>query len=196
MPQDPFAHDTYLVRRKVFKLFGAALHIYAADGSLAFYSKQKAFKLKEDIRLFADESMTKELLSIQAQQIIDFSAAYLVTDPVQNETVGTFRRKGFKSLLQDEWEIIDEFGQVIGHIREEDAGMAAVRRFIELASLLFPQRHHIDVGGEIVGHLQQSRNPFVFKLAADFSADANQYLDRRLRIAAAVLMALIEGRQG
>lgn len=44
-----FTHENYLVRRKIFKLFGAAFHIYDPSGKVAFYSKQKAFKLKEDI---------------------------------------------------------------------------------------------------------------------------------------------------
>ena len=55
---------TYLVRRKVFTLAGAAFHFYDAEGRLVLYSKLKAFRLKEDIRLFTGEDMREELLAI------------------------------------------------------------------------------------------------------------------------------------
>ena len=53
-----FQHNTYLIRQKIFKLFGAAFHIYDPAGNVAFYSKQKAFKLKEDIRIYTNEDMS------------------------------------------------------------------------------------------------------------------------------------------
>ena len=86
--QDRFAYDTYLVRKKVFTIFGEAFHIYGPDEQVVLYSKLKAFKLKEDIRLYTGEDMTEEVLSIQARQIIDFAAAYDVWDPVAQEKVG------------------------------------------------------------------------------------------------------------
>ena len=58
---DAFTHESYLVRRKIFKLFGAAFHIYDPNGRVAFYSKMKAFKLKEDIRLYTGEDMRTEV---------------------------------------------------------------------------------------------------------------------------------------
>ena len=48
-----FQCPTYLLRRQFLKIFGAAFHIYGPNGDLMFYSKQKAFRLKEDIRLYA-----------------------------------------------------------------------------------------------------------------------------------------------
>lgn len=54
---DSFSHQKYLVRRKILKLFGATFHIYDPDGNVAFYSKMKAFKLKEDVRIYTGEDM-------------------------------------------------------------------------------------------------------------------------------------------
>jgi uncharacterized protein YxjI len=73
MPASVFTHPTYTVRRKIFKLVGAAFHIYDPNGNVAFYSKQKAFKLKEDIRVYTGEDMQTEILTIKAKNIIDFS---------------------------------------------------------------------------------------------------------------------------
>ena len=49
--------------------------------------------------------MQVELLSIQARQIIDFSAAYDVYDGSTGSKVGALKRKGMKSILRDECEI-------------------------------------------------------------------------------------------
>ena len=54
----PFELDSYLVRRKVLKVFGASFHIYDDAGDVVGYTKQKAFKLKEDIRIFTGEDVT------------------------------------------------------------------------------------------------------------------------------------------
>ena len=73
--KDPFDYPRYIIRKKVFKLLGAAFHVYDEAGNLIMYSRQKAFKLKEDIRLYSDETMKVELLTITARQVVDFSAA-------------------------------------------------------------------------------------------------------------------------
>src|SRR5687768_302768 len=79
-PAERFTHVQYLVRKKVLKIFGAAFHVYDTAGNVVLYSKQKAFKFKEDIRLYTGEDMTVELLTIQARQVIDFGASYDVVD--------------------------------------------------------------------------------------------------------------------
>ena len=190
-----YSHNRYLIRRKVFKVFGGAFHIYDADGDLVFYSKMKAFKLKEDIRLFADEQMSAECLLIKARSVIDFSSAYDVYDPTTDELVGALRRKGLKSMLKDEWLILDPNDNEIGLIREDSTALALLRRAVEVASMLFPQKYHVEVGGQTVATMKQNFNPFVMKIEVDFTPDEQALLDRRLGLAAAILMCAIEGKQ-
>jgi len=173
-------------------MFGAAFHIYDPSGNVAFYSKQKAFKLKEDIRLYTGEDMQTEVLSIQARQIMDFSAAYDVIDSISGRKVGALKRRGMKSILRDEWVIMDAEEREIGLIQEDSLGLALVRRF--LANLI-PQKYHGVVNGETVCFFHQNFNPFVMKINLDYSMDKKGLLDRRLGIAGAVLLCAIEGRQ-
>ena len=187
-----YSKQSYMIRRKVFKIFGGAFHIYDDEGRLAFYSKMKAFKLKEDIRLFSDESMQEELLTIQARQIIDFSAAYDVVDSVTGEKVGVLKRKGMKSIFKDEWIIMNNEDREKGLIREDSRFLAFVRRFI---TNIIPQKYHAEIDGEKVCELRQNFNPFVMKINLDFSLDEKGLLDRRLGIAAAVLLCAIEQKQ-
>ncbi len=192
--KDAFLHDRYLFRRKVLKVFGGEFRIYDSNGNLALFSKQKAFKLKEDIRAYTDESMTNELLTMKARQIVDFGATYDVEDTQQGVKVGSLRRKGLKSLIRDEWLLFDPQGQQIGVIQEENADLALIRRFVPLAGLI-PQSYNIRIGKQPVASLKQHFNPFVLKYTLDLSRDYEKRLDRRLAIAAGILFCAIERRQ-
>src|SRR5687767_9505804 len=119
-----FAHRSYMIRRKVLKILGGAFHVFDSTGQVVGYTKQKAFKLKEDLRLFTDESMQKELLVIQARQVIDWGASYDVFDPATQQKVGALRRRGWKSMLKDEWIILDAFDREIGLIQEQGTVLA------------------------------------------------------------------------
>ncbi|MBE0664214.1 MAG: hypothetical protein E4H23_08195 [Chrysiogenales bacterium] len=192
MQETIFQHNQYLVRRKVFTIAGAKFHVFDPAGNLVFFSKMKAFKLREDIRLYHDESMNRELLLIKARQIIDFSAAYDVFDAATREKVGVFKRKGLKSILRDEWFIMDAGDHEIGVIREDSLLKSLLRRFL---TNLIPQTYHAEIQGTTVCIYKQNFNPFVLKLNVDFSMDTRSLFDRRLGIAGAILLGAIEGRQ-
>jgi len=188
-----FSSPTYLVRRKVLTLVGAAFHIFDGEGRLVLFSKLKAFKLKEDIRLFTGEDMTEELLAIRARKVLDISATYDVTDSRTGERIGAVQRKGLRSVLRDEWVLRDATDREIGTVREDSVGLALVRRFL---SNLVPQSFDVEMAGQKVATVRQNFNPFVLKLTVDFSGDPNGLLDRRLGLAAVILLCAVEGRQG
>jgi uncharacterized protein YxjI len=192
---DRYAFPTYVLRRKVFKIFGAAFHIYDPQGNVALYSKQKAFKLKEDIRIYADESMDQEVLRIGTGSIWDISGTYAVYDPVADETVGGLKRRGLKSMLKDEWVFLDANQQERGKIEEDSMIKAVVRRAVEAAATFMPQAYHATWQDTPVATFKQNFNRFVQKITIDFSMDEDNLLDPRLGLAAAVLLCAIEGRQ-
>jgi len=192
MEHDRFSHQTYLVRKKVMKVFGGAFHIYDPDGRVAFYSKQKAFKLKEDIRVYTGEDMRTEILLIQARQALDVSAAYDVIDSASGQKIGALKRKGLKSVIKDEWIFMDVNDREVGRIKEDTLFWALVRRFI---TNIFPQTYIGSFNGARVCTFKQNFNPFVMKIKLDFTPDTQGLLDRRLGIAAAVLLCAIEGKE-
>ena len=189
-----FQQPTYLIRRKFFQIFGAAFHLYGPDGELLFYSKQKAFKLKEDIRLYADESATEEVLTIQARSWLDFAAAYDVVDAQTGEKVGGLKRRGFRSMVRDEWIFMDAADNDIGLIQEDSMVMGLVRRFVPFGDWV-PQKFVGAIQDEPVCEFRQHFNPIIQMITLDFSVDKGSLLDRRLGIAAAILLCAIEGRQ-
>jgi uncharacterized protein YxjI len=187
-----FQYNQYFLKRQVLALTGK-FRIYGPNGQLLLYSQQKMFRLREDIRVYSDESRSQELLYIQARQILDFSAAYDVIDSITNERVGVLRRKGFRSMLRDEWEVLDANQRSLGVLTEDDMTRALLRRF--LLGAFLPQNYDILFGGQRVADLRQQFNLFRYELTIDFTMDTAHQLDRRLGIAAGILLATIEGKQ-
>ena len=187
-----FQFSSYLLKRQAIALTGK-FRFYDPMGNLVMFSEQKMFRLREDIRVYADEEKTREVLSIKARQIMDFSAAYDVVDTEMNQKVGALRRKGFRSLFRDEWEVLDENDNVKGLLFEDSMGLAMLRRLV-LGSWL-PQNYDITFGTMRVADLKQNFNLFRYELNLDFSMDVSHMLDRRIGIAAGILLAAVEGKQ-
>lgn len=189
---DDFSDNQYMIRRKILTIFGAKFHVYNTTGELILFSKQKAFKLKEDIRIFTDESMSAERLVIKARQIVDFSAAYDVVDQAENRKIGTLRRKGWKSIVRDSWEFLSEDDKSIAMLVEDSMLMSLLRRFL---CNLIPQTYHVSQNGKTLITYKQNFNPFVLKLRVIIEPDSRDIIDPRLVLAGGILLAAIEGRQ-
>jgi uncharacterized protein YxjI len=187
-----FQFSNYLLKRQVLALTGK-FRVYDPQGNLVMFSEQKMFRLREDIRVYSDESKSQEVLSVKARQILDFSAAYDVVDTALNQKVGVLRRKGLQSLVRDEWQVLDANDNLIGQLFEDSIGLALLRRFV-LGSWL-PQNYDLTVGGRRVADLKQNFHLFRYELNLDFSMDIAHQLDRRVGIAAGILLAAIEGKQ-
>jgi len=188
--------EQYTIRRKVLKIFGAAFHVYDEHGSVIGYCKQKAFKLREDIKLYTGEDMSDMLLSLNTQSIIDFGATYTVTLP-DGTAMGSLRRKGLKSsFVRDEWLLFDMDNNEIARVRETGTIAPIARRYIEYIAILFPQRYEVvrTRDQKNIAHLRQHFNPFVFRLGVSI-LDEDDEIDDLLILGASCLIAAIEGRQ-
>lgn len=189
-------NEIYTIRRKVFKLFGAAFHVYDEHGSVVGYCKQKAFKLKEDIRLYTGEDMGDMLLSLQAQSVIDFSSTYLVTLP-DGTSIGSLRRKGMKSsFVRDEWLLFDSQGSQIATIRETGSFAPFARRYLEYVAVLFPQKYEIIRTSDsmVIANLRQHFNPFIYRMGLAV-VESDDSIDELLILGSTCLISAIEGRQ-
>jgi uncharacterized protein YxjI len=187
-----FQYDSYLLKRQFFALTGK-LRLYNPRNELVLYVEQKLFRLKEDIRVYGDEAKTREVLLIKARTIIDFSAAYDIIDALEGRKVGVLRRKGLKSMVRDEWDVLDENDRFVGVLFEDSVARALLRRI--LLGVLLPQSYDLIVGDTPVAQYRQRFSPFLYQMDFDFGMDPGGRLDRRLGVAAAVLLAIIEGRQ-
>ena len=126
-----------------FKLLAIAQQVSVEDagGTLVYYARQKAFKLKEAVTVFADEAQSRPAFSIQADRVLDMSARYTITGAGGAE-LGVLQREGMKSLWRTSY-TIDAGAHGTFTIREENP-------WIKLADGLFGA---IPIVGMLSGYL-------------------------------------------
>ena len=185
-----FRNNHYTLKRQILALNGK-VRVYAPGELLVLYAEQKLFKLKEDIRLFSSDDKLMEVMRIQARNIIDFSAAYDVLDSQTQTHLGTLRRKGWRSVMRDEWEILGASGELKALVREDSKGKALARRLL-LGSWLPQSYDMINPRGETWGAFHQRLNLFRYIMDIELVLDR---IDHRLALSAAILLAIIEGKQ-
>jgi hypothetical protein len=186
-----FQQDSFVARQKIFSL-APCFYIDDPMGNALAFLRKKVFTWKDEVRVFTDETQSLELLHIKARKIIDWGTAFDVTDSINNQKVGALQRRGWKSVLRKEWLIMDALDQEIGRIQEDSMMLALVRRFV---MALIPQSYTFEIAGQPVGTAEQNWNLFAPKMRVDFSGDPGKRLDRRLAVAAVVLLMAVEGRQ-
>lgn len=105
-----------------FKLIALARQISVRDArsNLILYAKQKAFKLKESVTIFADAEQTRPLYTINADRVLDFSGRYNFADAASGNYLGSVKRHGMKSFWKAHYETMDGERPVMT-IREENA---------------------------------------------------------------------------
>lgn len=181
------------LRRKYFRLMGAEMRVLDDDGKLAAFAEAQRLKLKEAITLYADEGKTEPLVTINARQVLDIGATYDITDAASGQALGALRRQGLQStFVRDAWTILDPQGQEIGTIQEDSAWMGLVRRFVDIVSLVVPQRYDVTVDGQRVGELQRGKNLFVVKYDLSFDADYLHKVGRNTVLSYPVILSLVE----
>ena len=183
--------NQYMIREKFWKIFGNKFWFEDVDEKRYGFCEQKRFKLKEDIRIYVDESKSQEWLKIKQKQIVDAWGGYDIMDSQTGEHIGTVRRKFWASVLRTRWHLLDAAGNEVGMLIEDSMGYALVRR-IFLGRLL-PKKFHIEIGGggEFVT-MRQMFNPFIKKLVVNIPP--SHPLDRRFIAGLAIVIAAIDGR--
>ena len=90
------------------KLIALAPQFFVEDANQkpVAYIKQKLFKLKEAINIFADETQKVVLYTIAADRIIDFSACYNFKSTAGLD-LGAVKRRGMRSLWRAQYDVYD-----------------------------------------------------------------------------------------
>lgn len=185
-----FQLDSFVVRQKTFSL-APCFYIRDRMGNTLAFLRRKVFTWKDEVRVFTDATHSLELLRIKARKIVDWGAAFDVTDSVNHQKIGTVKRPGWGSVMRREWIILDAIDQEIGRMRQDSASLALIRSFV---TTLLPQSFSFMVAEKTVGTAKGSWNLFAPRMVVDFSRDPERKLDRRLAIAGVVLLITIEGR--
>jgi len=190
--------------RFVFKISTFANDFTAkdADNNTVAYVKQKMFKLKEEISIFASENRTKLLFKIKADKWIDFSTAYSFTDN-DGAALGKVARKGWASLWKAKYELIDQHEKLQYHIREENAWVKVWDSLLGEIPILGiftgyvfnPTYIVTDLEGKPVVRLKKEPSFFGRKFVVLKIADIDEDDKQRIMLGL-MMMILLERRRG
>jgi hypothetical protein len=173
-----------------------------ADSRTVAFVKQKLFKLKEDISIYADESKAELLFNIKADRWIDFSAAYSITHTDGSE-LGKIARKGWRSLWKAKYLLIDQHQKEQFTIEEENGWVKVWDNLlgeIPIIGLLTgyffnPSYAVMDLDGEKVARLKKQASFFGRKFEITKLTDMDNDDDERVMVGL-MMMVLLERRRG
>ncbi len=181
--------NNYRLRKKVLALTNK-YWIEDSKGKTLGFSKQKMFKLKEDIRIYTDEKMREELFRIKQTQIIDVWGKFAVIDSKTDVILGYIKRRvGLSTFAWDAWSMYDKNWNLLGGI-EENKARGLVRKYVPGGSIV-PEHMILTLRGQPVAEINQK-----FKVIGDIwnvkIMNLPKDFDRRVLLSGALLMAMIE----
>lgn len=105
-----------------FKLVALAPRIIMTDGAdrEILFVNQKILNLREDVRIYLNQSKQQEVFRIRADRIIDFSATYNFINSSNEQPLGRVKRKGMRSLWRATYYVDNPAGQQTHHIKEDN----------------------------------------------------------------------------
>jgi hypothetical protein len=183
-----YQHNVVVCRRKILAI-APTFEIFDQQGTPLLFCQEKLFAIKDDIRIYADSSKKVELLRIKQRNIMDWVGVFDVFDPATNARIGVFRRKGWRSWLRDEWQILDPNDNPIGSILE--TGTPILRRLFKF----LPYTFGFNYGSQQVGTFDQHFTFIGYKATMDIGAWQGGPLDRRLAFAGALLLMAVEAKE-
>jgi uncharacterized protein YxjI len=207
MATDPNQHDRFVMRQRIRPMINQyEISVPGPDGepgeSVCFV-EQARFKFKEDIRFYADDTKTVELMRLKARQRFDPRARYDVTDD-RGAKIGEIQKVFGESLLRSTYRLYDASGAQLVTARERNVFVALFRRAVGFIPYVgdyadwLPIPYHFDFirDGEVLGTHERRTGLFKFRdvYDIDMSGDPQHTLDRRLVLANAVGMDALQAR--
>ncbi len=190
-----FSYPKYVLKRQGLSIFGKYRLCSEQDEVLLYIEeKNKWIPPSKNVRICLDEKMKQEILLLKDSDYEDFEDSYNVIDAKSAEKIGGLGIlvEDLVDFVRDKWSILDAENKPIAQIYEKSAGQAFLR---EMSEHMLPQQMCIMVGETLVGELHQKFNSITYQLQIDFSMDMAHILDRRLGIAAAIIVALHQGAE-
>jgi len=187
-----------------FKILTISSYIRVVDatGQLVGYVKQRAFRLREDVTIFADEAQTQPVYHIKANRIIDIGATYAISTS-DGRPLGGVRQRGMRTFWKATYDILDDAGSAIGLVHEQNAWVKVIDGLIgEIPFLGFVIQQFINPtylidGADGVTLLRLRKRPSLIerRFAVEQDAPLPPRLDQ-LALPAVLMVVLLERGRG
>jgi hypothetical protein len=185
----------YVLKRQGLAISGK-YRLYGLQNDVPLlFIEEKTQWIPPDVTTHAwsDEQKKQEILTLKQSDNKLFHTE--VSDAETGQKLGGLGMAAdtVSEIVKDAWHITDTDDKPIGKVFEKSATQSFLRQM--LANDL-PQQMNITVGDTLVAELRQKVKMMGYELTLDFSMDAAHLLDRRLGIAAAIFIALHQGKEG
>lgn len=187
-----------------FKLLAISSQVTVRDsaGSVVFSVKQKAFKLREAVTVFADEGQTAPLYRVGADRIIDFNAQYAIEDMGGRE-LGVIKRQGMRSLWRSRYDVTRD-GAPAFAIQEANPWVSVLDGIVGeipivgiLSGYLFHPAYRVTRADTGVEAYRVTKQPAFFEGRFRVDAlDAPAGEDEQLALVSILMMVLLERAKG
>jgi hypothetical protein len=178
--------------------FNPQVKVTDTSGQTVLYIKQKALALKEDVKVFSDESQQSQLYQMKADRILDFSAKYHITRPLGGP-LGMIQRKGMRSLWKATFNIYDASGAEVGLIHEENPWIkfidALLSEVIPFINMFINPAYLVDLRGQTVLYLKKQPAFFEGKFTLDQRGSFSE-ADESLLLPSIIMMLMLERARG
>jgi len=182
-----FQQDHFRARKTRF-FITPKLYFYDQDGKTLAFVRNMALHWNKELRVFTDPSLSFELLTITPTKKQAGEKTFAVFDPVNRESVGRINAPHGVGFQKQEWNLFDAMGRRVGHLQENSALLAGMRRCVSEA---LPQTYSFYCEECVAGHASLSNGLFSPEMEIDLCNDGKP-LDRRLVVA--VLVLALAGR--
>lgn len=179
----------YRIRKKVIAIANQ-YWIEDANERVLGFARQKIIRIKENIPVFSDDTMSQEIFRIQQDQVVDMWGTFSVVDTATGSCIGKVRREALSSgVYKDQYQLLDGTGRQVGRVAER-AGRGLARKYLPGGNLV-PEKVIVEFFGQEVAEIKQQ-----FKIIGDiWEVDCSRVppqFDRRVLLASMLLMGMIE----
>ncbi len=178
-----------------FKLLALNPQAKVADatGQTVLYVKEKAFSLKININVYADEAQQQQLYHIQADKVLGMNIPFSITTPI-GDLVGKVQRPTMTSMWKATYQISNSTGQEIGLLHEENPWLKVLDSAlsdIPFVHMFINPGYLVDLRGQPALYLKKQPSMLDRTFKLEKRADLPDS-DERLLLAATLLAMMME----
>lgn len=165
------------------------MQVVDAKDQRVAYLEKKLFDVSEDVTVYADKDRQHPLFHIKEEELVGADATYKLSAP-DKQFMSTIKNKGIKSFWKSTYEILDEKGEQIGTIYQENPWVALANGLISspldwlpipffdnvsesLDGLLFSPVYIVSLGDRPVMRLKKLRSLLKGKFHLEKLVDLN-----------------------
>jgi hypothetical protein len=178
-----------------FKLLALNPQVKVTDatGATVLYVKEKAFSLKVDIKVFADEAQQTQLYHIRADKVMGMNIPYSITTP-EGLPVAKVTRPTMASLWKATYNISDNNNTQVAVVHEENPWLKVADSLlsdIPFVHMLFNPGYLVELRGQTALYLKKQPSMIDRQFKLDKRADLSE-ADEKLLVPSVLLTLMLE----